>query len=87
MENRATLSTTWRSHQTPPKSPSDSPTTSSLSTELERIGNVLGLVSSPIFNHDMSMHANRFLSAFLSSHRGDKKAICNKFVQTVSKHK
>lgn len=44
MESRAMWSMTWCSHRTPPKSPSLSPTTSSLSTKLERIGNVLQLL-------------------------------------------
>lgn len=45
MENRAMWSPTWRSHLTPRKSPSDSLTTSSLSTKSELIGNVPDVIS------------------------------------------
>ena len=88
MGNRAMLSTTWRSPLTPPKSPSASLTTSSSCTGLEKIGNVhLGVFISHI-NLDVVIYIDAFKQVLIIictfSPRGDKKAICNKFVQTVS---
>lgn len=76
---------TWPSHQIPRKLPSANPTISSLSTESERTGNYLCLV--PFFSivYILVQFEAEVLIGFLVSPRGDKKVICNKFIQTVRK--
>lgn len=57
-----------------------------MSTELERIGIVLFNLFFHFKNHFAPIFIILFFFLFLAR-RGDKKAICNKFVQTVSKEK
>lgn len=71
----------WRFLQTRQKSPSVSPTASSSSIELERTGNIFIFIQSGSFHSTQRGFVNT-----LFSFRGDKKTICNKFVQMVSKY-